>query len=117
MRGTALYIRQASRARVANNTFERNGPVLSFFEGLYSPYVRFLSYRAMTFFSEGNQCINEFDFIMNCNSIGEFILWPQTRGAVYIGHCEDLDCFNNSKLENETNIMESVIEDNIFDSN
>ena len=91
MRGSALAVDFYNHLIIDNNRFESNGPVMSYFELLYSPYVKYLSAaefqtaRPLSSNYIRPDCVaGEFWQLYWCRSFGKSIDLPAMKGAIYI---------------------------------
>ncbi len=101
-RGTAIYVRQMSSVRIHSCTFVSNGPVFTVPEIWYSPYTRYLSSRAMTFYDD--DCVDEFSYLEACYNSDDYasyggIQWSKVQGAVYIQSCQEDYCINSNATQ------------------
>jgi hypothetical protein len=96
LKGTALYINYISSPSIDLSDFVLNGPVYSYFELLYSPYLKYFSTRTITYYDQYKECLNEFSFLSSCISEDNYIDFSHVLGAVYVGHCELQDCIDDT---------------------
>lgn len=63
MKGSAIYLKNMNRVLISDCLFKFNGPVFSVKETKISPYVAYLSKRAITYFDETGTCGDEFEHL------------------------------------------------------
>jgi hypothetical protein len=94
-RGSALLIELVNELQLIQNQFTNNGPVHSYREIEYSPYVKhFLkNNRTLTYYQLDTYlgaCADEWAWLNKCYRNGYKIDMPQIQGAIYIKNCHSL---------------------------
>ncbi len=84
-KGSAIQTENIVSFSLLSNQFTNNGPTLSYFEAMYSPYYKYIldGKRFVGFYDPDKECLDEFDFYENCKaSSGNTIQLPVLQGAV-----------------------------------
>ena len=93
MKGSALLISKINEIQIQENDFIENGPILGFYEEIWSPHYFFfaLEQKLLTkqVYQENCDEPNDIAYLQNCYNPLFYLDMPALKGAIYIENCMD----------------------------